>query len=34
MFNWLYGPILITKSDKLATFAAALAYNVVLSMVP
>ena len=34
MFNWLYGPILITKSDKLSTFAAALAYNVVLSMVP
>jgi len=34
MFNWLYGPILITKADKLSTYAAALAYNVVLSMVP
>jgi membrane protein len=34
MFNWLYGPILITKSDRLSTYAAALAYNVVLSMVP
>ncbi len=34
MFNWLYGPILITKSDRLSTYAAALAFNVVLSMVP
>ncbi len=34
MFNWLYGPILITKVDRLSTYAAALAYNVVLSMVP
>jgi YihY family inner membrane protein len=34
MFKWLYGPILITKADRLSTYAAALAYNVVLSMVP
>src|SRR5471030_850556 len=34
MFNWLYGPILITKADRLGTYAAALAYYVVLSMVP
>jgi len=34
MFDWFYGPILITKVDRLATYAAALAYYVVLSMVP
>jgi YihY family inner membrane protein len=34
MFNWLYGPNLVTKADRLSTYAAALAYNVVLSMVP
>ena len=34
MFNWLYGPVLITKADRLSTYAAALAFNVVLSMVP
>ena len=34
MFKWLYGPILITKSDRLGTYAAALAYCFVLSMVP
>jgi len=34
MFKWLYGPILITKADRLSTYASALAYNVVLSMVP
>jgi len=34
MFNWLYGPVLLTKADRLSTYASALAYNVVLSMVP
>jgi membrane protein len=34
MFNWLYGPNLITKADRLGTYAAALAYCFVLSMVP
>jgi YihY family inner membrane protein len=34
MFNWLYGPVLLTKADRLSTYAAALSYNVVLSMVP
>ena len=34
MFNWLYGSILITKADRLGTYAAALAYFFVLSMVP
>ena len=34
MFNWLYGPNLVTKADRLSTYASALAYNVVLSMVP
>ena len=35
MFKWLYGPILITKKlIAISTYAAALAYNVVLSMVP
>ena len=34
MFKWLYGPVLITKVDRLGTYAAALAYCFVLSMVP
>src|ERR1700683_1265167 len=34
MFKWLYGPILISKADRLGTYAAALAYCFVLSMVP
>jgi YihY family inner membrane protein len=34
MFKWLYGPVLFPKSDKLGTYAAALAYCVVLSLVP
>ncbi len=34
MFKWLYGPILITKADRLGTYAAALAYCFVLSLVP
>lgn len=34
MFDWLYGPILSAKADRLGTYAAALAYCFVLSMVP
>ena len=34
MFKWLYGPILISKADRLGTYAAALAYCFVLSLVP
>ncbi len=34
MFKWLYGPILFPKADRLGTYAAALAYCVVLSLVP
>ena len=34
MLNWLYGPNLITKVDRLGTYAAALAYCFVLSLVP
>jgi len=34
MFKWLYGPILFSKVDKLGTYAAALAYCFVLSLVP
>jgi len=34
MWKWLYGPILITKADRLGTYAAALAYCFVLSMIP
>jgi YihY family inner membrane protein len=34
MFKWLYGPNLILKVDRLGTYAAALAYCFVLSMVP
>jgi membrane protein len=34
MFKWLYGPVLFPKSDRLGTYAAALAYCVVLSLVP
>ena len=34
MFKWLYGPILLSKADRLGTYAAALAYCFVLSLVP
>ena len=34
MFNWLYGPILISKADRLGTYAAAMAYCFVLSLIP
>ncbi len=34
MFDWLYGPILAPKVDRLSTYASALAYCFVLSMVP
>lgn len=34
MFNWLYGPILISKADRFGTYAAALAYCFVLSLIP
>jgi len=34
MFEWLYGPILFSKADRLGTYAAALAYCFVLSLVP
>jgi len=34
MFKWLYGPNLYQKADRLGTYAAALAYCVVLSLVP
>jgi YihY family inner membrane protein len=34
MWKWLYGPNLITKADRLGTYAAALAYCIVLSLVP
>jgi YihY family inner membrane protein len=34
MFKWLYGPLLYQKADRLGTYAAALAYCVVLSLVP
>src|SRR5271156_1197638 len=34
MFKWLYGPILFSKADRLGTYAAALAYCFVLSLVP
>ena len=34
MFKWLYGPILFQKADRLGTYAAALAYCFVLSLVP
>ncbi|MCE0521562.1 MAG: YihY/virulence factor BrkB family protein [Methylacidiphilales bacterium] len=34
MFKWLYGSILYAKADRLGTYAAALAYCFVLSMVP
>ncbi len=34
MWKWLWGPNLITKSDRLGTYAAALAYCFVLSLVP
>ena len=34
MWKWLYGSILISKADRLGTYAAALAYCLVLSLVP
>jgi len=34
MWKWLWGPNLIMKSDRLGTYAAALAYCFVLSLVP
>ena len=34
MFKWLYGPNLFAKVDRLGTYAAALAYCFVLSLVP
>jgi YihY family inner membrane protein len=34
MWKWLYGPILMTKIDRLGTYAAAMAYCLVLSVVP
>ena len=34
MFKWFYGSILHPKVDKLGTYAAALAYCIVLSLVP
>jgi membrane protein len=34
MFKWLYGSILYQKADRLGTYAAALAYCIVLSLVP
>jgi YihY family inner membrane protein len=34
MFKWLFGPVLYPKADRLGTYAAALAYCVVLSLVP
>jgi membrane protein len=34
MLKWLYGPNLMTKADRLGTYAAALAYYFVLSLVP
>jgi membrane protein len=34
MFKRLYGPALYAKADRLSTYAAALAYSVVLSLVP
>lgn len=34
MFKWLYGSILISKADRLSTYAAAMAYCFVLSLIP
>jgi len=34
MFKALYGPLLYPKADRLGTYAAALAYCFVLSLVP
>jgi membrane protein len=34
MWKWLFGPNLVTKVDRLGTYAAALAYCFVLSLVP
>lgn len=34
MFKWLYGSVLYAKADRLGTYAAALAYCFVLSLIP
>jgi YihY family inner membrane protein len=34
MWKWLYGSVLVSKADRLGTYAAALAYCLVLSLVP
>jgi len=34
MWKWLYGSLLVSKADRLGTYAAALAYCLVLSLVP
>ena len=34
MWKWLFGPVLVTKIDRLGTYAAAMAYCLVLSVVP
>jgi YihY family inner membrane protein len=32
--NWIFGPVLVTKLDRLGTYASALAYCLVLSLIP
>jgi YihY family inner membrane protein len=32
--NWVFGPVLVTKLDRLGTYASALAYCLVLSLIP
>ena len=34
MLNWIFGPMLVTKIDRLSTYAGALAYGFVLSLIP
>lgn len=34
MMNWIFGPMLVTKIDRLGTYAGALAYGFVLSLIP
>jgi YihY family inner membrane protein len=34
ILNWFFGPILVTKLDRLGTYASALAYCFVLSLIP
>lgn len=34
MWKWFFGPVLVTKLDRLGTYAAAMAYCFVLSVVP